>query len=498
MRARTRKLVESIVPAPYKSSRLATAAASLAAAGDLSTIIARDRRSEREPLSTLQMKTRVALRNNVSLMIKKEEMGRLESELVAREKALERAEQTLEEDAVHFDAFLANNEKVAQAAAAKADVATTLKVDKSHEVKKVKNTIAVLAVDKGRQLEALAEKRSYQQFLDSLTPPEHFQEVSARQEARSSELRAAALVELKEQHDADLAQRVVQLHKCTVAERAAHLKLGKAFTMPDVNALALASMPPAPTLAMVPKPVLSAAELEVPVFFTNPEQLMAVFQSAEDRNLFLIQQCQDTEQALEEISVAAADMAAAAARADAAHAETVAVLHAKINTEEWKISAMAMAPAPPSQSDDGGAAPPRGSLLDAIQPLARARIVQSFARAGFKPSASSDIVSMLTAMEAKLESLIARFSLLEPAYVAAKLKEREKERRTLVREARLKSAQELHEMRMDKMIKNALAPAAKRLGKPVMYRSIIPSERDWGHVADGDEGSADDDARFFE
>jgi hypothetical protein len=106
---------------------------------------------------------------------------------------------------------------------------------------------------------------------------------------------------------------------------------------------------------------------------------------------------------------------------------------------------------------------------------------------------------MLTAIEAKIESLLARFSQMDPDYVISKLKEREKERRTIVREARLKTATELHESRMDKMIKNALAPAAPRMGKPIMYRSILPSQTDESDQGAFQEADADaDEARFFE
>ena len=483
--ARTRKLVAAIEPAAQgASARAQSAHAALAA---VAAAAPRERRTEREALSGLVEKKRETLLANIGIAIKREEIARLEAELAGRAAALTKAEENLEEDAVHFDAFLENNDRVTAGAVARAEEAARQKNAKAHEVKKLRHAIAAIAAEKGRVMDDLAEKRAFKAFLDALTPEEHFSAVAARQAARRAELRAAALAERAAAWADELASREAALRARFADERKASLRLGRAYTMPDVPALALAAMPPPPTLADTPEVQLSAAELEVPPYFTAPAQLKAVFVAQEEANLFLIQQVQDTEAALEELAGAAAETAAAAARADAAHAGVVAVLAAQIRAEEAKAATLARA------AEGGGG----GTALDAIQPIARARVAGSFERAGFKASASSDIISMLTAMEARLETLLAEVAALDAGYVAGKLKERERERRTAVREARLRAQAELHDARLAKMVSNALAPPAKRAGKPVMYRSVLPPPA--AEAAEEEAEAADvDEARFFE
>jgi hypothetical protein len=67
---------------------------------------------------------------------------------------------------------------------------------------------------------------------------------------------------------------------------------------------------------------------------------------------------------------------------------------------------------------------------------------------------------------------------LDPAYVAGKLREKERARRGRVMAARKEKEAELHEVRLAKMLERAQAPALKRPGKPVMYRSILPAKVD--------------------
>ena len=113
------------------------------------------------------------------------------------------------------------------------------------------------------------------------------------------------------------------------------------------------------------------------------------------------------------------------------------------------------------------------AALDSLLPELRARIIEVYERCGFKANASSDTISMLTALEGKLESLLASLAALEPDYVALKEKEKERERRVRVREARLAHAQEDHERKQRKMLKRAQAPVIRRTGKPEMARSFL-------------------------
>lgn len=260
--ARTRRLVEDIAPAVRKgdAARVKSARASLGAAA---ASVPRDRRSARESVVDLVARNRASLLTNLGLELKRAEIGKLDGELVARERALRTAEGVLEEDAVVFGTFLHNNDAVAAAAVAKAEDASKLKAAKAHELKKIKHAIATVTVDKARIGENLAEKKRFKAFLDKLTPPEHFAVVEARQAARRVELREITLAERVRAWETEREACEAALLARLVEERKASLRLGRAFPMPDVPALALAQMPPKPVLADVPVPELSEADLDV-------------------------------------------------------------------------------------------------------------------------------------------------------------------------------------------------------------------------------------------
>lgn len=135
--------------------------------------------------------------------------------------------------------------------------------------------------------------------------------------------------------------------------------------------------------------------------------------------------------------------------------------------------------------------------MEAILPELRRQILSVYERCGFKATASSDTISMLAALEGKLESLIAQLAGLDPEYVAAKEKEKEKERRVRVREARLKQQKELHESRLTRMLERAQAPVKKREGKPVMFRSAPPPKKVVVERADPAIEQEKDEVRFW-
>jgi DNA repair exonuclease SbcCD ATPase subunit len=202
----------------------------------------------------------------------------------------------------------------------------------------------------------------------------------------------------------------------------------------------------------------------------------------EESNLFLIQNCQDTEQQLEELRQQFSDTSAAMQRQTESLNEQMAGLQALLSAEEAKAAALrrkitdkASAAAPPPSAaagkDAGGVGDSDWAVLERMLPELRQRIIEVYERCGFKATASSDTISMLTQLEGRLEGLLATLSGLDPEYVVTKEKEKDKDRRARVREARLKAQQEGHEERQLKMLQRAQAPVVKREGKPVMFRS---------------------------
>ena len=128
-------------------------------------------------------------------------------------------------------------------------------------------------------------------------------------------------------------------------------------------------------------------------------------------------------------------------------------------------------------------------------------MVDVYQMCGFKASASSDVISMLTAMEAKLDGLLERLTTLPPPYVGARLKEKERERRGKVMAARKAKEAAQHQQRLSAMLERALVPPPKRTHRPIMYRSVVPKTEvavvgeDASVV--GDRKRVEEEERFF-
>ena len=136
-------------------------------------------------------------------------------------------------------------------------------------------------------------------------------------------------------------------------------------------------------------PQLTAEERELPLYFTEPSQLLSTFTQLEESNLFLIQNCQDIEQQLEELRQMHTETSAAIAVQTAQLEEQVGALNYALAQEDAKVAALrkkvkptpgaegAAAPAP-SGAGDGSAA----AALDALLPELRARIIEVYERCG--------------------------------------------------------------------------------------------------------------------
>lgn len=152
-----------------------------------------------------------------------------------------------------------------------------------------------------------------------------------------------------------------------------------------------------------------------------------------------------------------------------------------------------------AKTSRGAAAQPvdHARALDSLLPALRTQIISVYERCGFKSNASSDTVGMLTQLEGKLEALLTALGQLDPTYVALKEREKERERRTRVREARMATAARAHELRQQRMLERAQAPVIKRVGKPIMYRSILPSKPKETVVVDEEEEKRKEEAKYF-
>jgi hypothetical protein len=160
------------------------------------------------------------------------------------------------------------------------------------------------------QEERLAECERYRAFLDAITPASHFEALAAKRaaarDARSAAWRAeceaieerkAAAARAAAQAEHDFSNARTQQE----ADRAAEGIKAAAATLKA----ALAVRPPPQVVEEAPEAEDTAARAAAAdgsaMFFTAPQQLLDILSELEAENLFLIQNAQEVEEALDSL-----------------------------------------------------------------------------------------------------------------------------------------------------------------------------------------------------
>jgi hypothetical protein len=274
-------------PAALRKARDAKGLVSAATAA-----IAGDRHRDKETLGDFVAKKREMFLVQFSLDIKREEIAKMEADAAAREAAIDASTQQLEGDAVRFENFLKANDEQAHSALKTAETQTKIKAAKLHELKKLKHAMGIVAAERGRLREVLDEYQSHKDFLDKLTPEEWVQERLAEQMELRRSRRLASFNAKLGAWEAVKEAKAVEVAAKVEADRKAALRRGVKPAAVDVAALVNAQVPPPPLLEDEVLPQLTAEERELPLYFTEPAQLLSIFTQLEESNLFLIQNCQ--------------------------------------------------------------------------------------------------------------------------------------------------------------------------------------------------------------
>jgi hypothetical protein len=455
---RTRKIGDDELPGAGATAGKGIRVPGKAVVSAATAAIRGDRSREKDNMSDFIAKKREMFLVQMALDTKREEIQKLEHKAHMKEEALRKSELMLEEDAIRFDAFLKENDKQAHEALKAAEREAKLKADKVQEIKKLKHAISLIQGEKSKCKEALDDCERYREFLEGLTPPEWKEEQREikrrRQEERRRARHAAKVADWEER----LAGLVETLDKREEEARRKALKEGRMFKKRDVHSEAAASMPAKPALE---EEAGESSGEELPMYFRKPEQLLERFTQLEESNLFLIQNCQETEQQLEELRTTYRETERVMSKQATALADSIAMLKSQIEEEEKHAEALS------KRVSIGGSDDPQRQLLDALTE----RVKDVYTKCGFDVGSNPTPLSMLTSVEGKLEELLLDIEHMNPDYVIRKEKEKEKERREKVREERLAQQQQQYEMRLQKSMERAQAPVKKKTGKPVMFRS---------------------------
>ncbi|GLC35665.1 hypothetical protein PLESTF_001662400 [Pleodorina starrii] len=475
---------------PKPSSTLAT-----------SSIGTLDRRKEKENMSDFIAKKREIFLLQMSLDTKRAEIKKLEERARQREEALKKSEQMLEEDALRFDAFLKENDEKVQEAIKRAETEAKAKQDKVLEIKRLNTATAALRSELNKYEEQLEDCRRYKDFLDSITPPEWFEQQAAKLQRRKDALVAewqAQCDALRQRREAGLAAKLqaesdyANARTQQQAERAERaIKDSLAF----LKEIMKEREPPPPNLDFQMDPD------DEEMYFQEPAQLLSVYKQLEESNLFYIQNAQETEEALEELRQKLRDTRARMDAEALALQGQVSSLQAAIVAAREKARRLkdrtlenegaftlsmgntggaggggsGGASGQPGGGGGSGGAGAGGQPVNLKQLGDKVREV--YVRCGFDADASISTLQMLTNIEMKLEEYLTVVEGMPAEYVDGAEKSREKERRKVARDEKLSAQHREHEARMARALERAAAPVFKKTGKPLMFRSAPPQRK---------------------
>lgn len=450
------------------------------------------RRQEKENTADFVAKKREMFLVQMALDTKREEIRKLEEKAQMKEEALQRSEQMLEEDAMRFDAFLKENDKKAHDAIKRAEEETKRKQEKNQEIKRLTQQIQAVNSEMSKHREALEDCMRYKNFLDMLTPPEWFEQHRRNREEKIAKMKKDSY-DIKHKEWERTRRRLVEKHRKEVEARreAAKERNKKAHRTAAVEEDEEEEpeqrlvIPPAPRLE--DEVVDLPEEEEVPMYFTEPQQLMDIFSALEEQNLFLIQNSQETEHTLEELRHAFADTKVTMDSHTGVLQMQIDELQQQLAAEDQRLktlqtkrtaaseSATVTIKASGTTSKAAASAAATQNQVEKERLLAdlNSKVRNVYDLCGFDASSKPSTLFMLSQMESKLEVLLQDIERMPVEYVIKAEKEKEKRRREHKRAQQQAQQERQQEERNRRAIERSMQAPKKRNGPPVMYRSRL-------------------------
>jgi len=448
------------------------------------------RRREKENMAEFIEKKREMFLVQMSLDTKKAEIKKLEEAAKKREEMLDRSEKMLQEDQEKFEEFLKKNDKMAHMAIAKAEKETKAKQDKMQEIKKLNASIMHIKSRKLKSQEALEDCNRYRDFLESITPQEYKDEqLRLKKERRSDRQRIRREKRSKWWHEKLAAEREEQKKKLE-----AELDTAPGARRPrrkrGDEAAEVIEDPPTPRTPDEEKGDSSSGE-DIPMYFKESQQLLDIFAGLEESNLFLIENCQETEEALEDLKQKFEAEKAKTSKETEELTRQMAELQAQIDSEKEKASQLEARSSSTSKVDEkkekekeknkargrGAKEEPeeeedKSKIQAEYEKMLNEKVTQVYEKCIGENDSNLDAIPMLAHIEKNLEKVLDVIATMDEDFVQKEEAKRDKERRE---ERRAKQMEEKEREQMIKMAerqKRAAQPVQKKTGKTLMTRHM--------------------------
>ena len=401
---------------------------------------------------------------HMSLATKRSEITKLEEKAAMKEEALRKSEQMLEEDAMRFDAFLKENDRRAHESLKRADRESKDKNEKVVEIKKINAEIGKVEAEMSKYEEQLHNCLKYKQFLDQLTDPAFL----AAEERRKAEWTTERVKRKEEKKKQKMSKQRSQLDSggSLTSQRGPRGTSGRVnwrSQMEEKEGVTTGGEGPSDSDSD------SDGEVwEERMYFTSPQQLLDLFSQLEERNLFLIQNVQETEESLEEMKGKYTEMESEMNEKSSLLLTNIEEMKKKIEKEKEKTLQLQTKKAVMGMVGDMKG---EGMDVDGIVGELHEQVKAVYKKSGFDGDTQTDTLDMLRDIEGWLAHLLNEMKSMDPVKVEAAEKRKNAERRTLIRQAKKEEQQRLYEERLAKSTARASAEVVRHTGKPVMARS---------------------------
>ncbi|XP_023569084.1 cilia- and flagella-associated protein 100 isoform X5 [Octodon degus] len=299
---------------------------------------------------------------------------------------------------------------------------------------------------------ALDMKRNEIQRLEMLATQE---ETKLEQAERSLENDTALFDEFLRENDRSSVQAL------RLAEKETKAKVEKIMEIQDLTTQIVNIKRSSSTLPSLQSQEDTDSEgEELPLYFTEPHQLLDVFTELEEQNLSLIQNTQEMEETLDELKLTLKNTQARMDREVNQLKQWITTLMMSITKEEETAAELEL------KSRVFHFGEYKGDQQDKLMESLSHKVQDVYQHCvGIQQEANLGTVQMLTIIEHQLDELLENLERVPPAKIEQAEKAKEKERRMRLREEKVQLQRLLQEERLQRARARAQAQIKKKVGR---------------------------------
>ncbi|XP_043216428.1 cilia- and flagella-associated protein 100-like [Amphibalanus amphitrite] len=452
-----------------------------------------------------------------TINVKREQMTKLDTTVKEEQERLDHDKKKIEKDYQVFDEFLKENDHMAVEAIRLAEDEAKTTLDKVAQIRQINIQIMATKSFIIKLEERFRELRMYRRFLFLLAPAEWRAEREANAQRLRLEREALQLDEtasLLSQSGSLLApehrqrrrrsnlnttpSRVSQLavnnrratlapvssrasnqfsrRKASIAASGAGTPTAANSARASVTTLAtVTSVPTARRPSMLPQRTSSCAlqddetAADAELYFSDTQQLFAVFQELEEQNLKLIQNSQETEESLEEMKTSGEVTKERISREVTVLEQQVGLLEEAVRWEEEKSEQLELFCKIFNQGEFK--AEEQESALAELNE----RVTEVYTVILGENQANISTLQMLASLESHIEDMFGYLETVPADRLHAAEKLRDRERRLKLRELKIVQQQQAQAERLRRTRQRAMAEVVRHTGRPLVFRSRPPT-----------------------